>query len=282
MKPLLLTLFAMLAFAANSILCRMALGDQLIDAASFTTIRLLSGAVMLTLILVLQNSSLKYSLLFDVKASVALFLYAICFSFAYIDLSTGTGALILFGTVQLTMIVIGVLQGDRPKLMAWSGIVVACSGLVYLVSPGVSAPSLPGTVLMATAGLAWGIYSWRGKGVTNPIAATTRNFIGTVPLTVVASLIFFSSVDMQLSGVILAILSGSLASGVGYVIWYAALPYLKPTSAAAVQLSVPMIAALGGVIFMSEPMTMRLNIASITILGGIALVIYANRNPANG
>ena len=281
MKPLLLTLLAMLAFAANSILCRMALGGQLIDAASFTAIRLLSGSILLVIILVLRGSSIRKSFSFDIKASIALFLYAICFSFAYINLSTGTGALILFGTVQLTMIVIGVLQGDRPKLTAWLGIVIACSGLVYLVSPGISAPSLHGTILMATAGLAWGVYSWRGKGVTNPVAATTRNFIGTVPLTIVASFIFFSSVELQLSGVILAILSGSLASGVGYVIWYAALPYLKPTSAAAVQLSVPMIATLGGVIFMSEPMTMRLNIASITILGGIALVIIANRNPAN-
>jgi len=259
----------------------MALGDQLIDAASFTTIRLVSGAIMLVIILVLRDTSIRKTLSFDIKASAALFLYAICFSFAYINLSTGTGALILFGTVQLTMIVIGVLQGDRPKLLAWLGIVVACSGLVYLVSPGVSAPSLPGTVLMATAGLAWGVYSWRGKGVTNPVAATAWNFIGTLPLAAVTSLIFLTSVDFQLSGILLAILSGTLASGVGYVIWYAALPYLRPTSAAAVQLSVPMIAALGGVIFMSEPLTMRLNIASIAILGGIALVINANRNPAN-
>ncbi|MEJ2179533.1 MAG: DMT family transporter [Gammaproteobacteria bacterium] len=280
MKPLLLTLLAMLAFAANSILCRMALGGQLIDAASFTTIRLVSGAIILVIILLLRDSSVRKTFSFDIKASVALFLYAICFSFAYINLSTGTGALILFGTVQLTMIIIGVLAGDRPKLMAWLGIVIACSGLVYLVSPGVSAPSLPGTILMATAGLAWGVYSWRGKGVTNPVAATTWNFIGTVPLTIAASLIFLASVDLQLPGVLLAILSGALASGVGYVIWYAALPYLKPTSAAAVQLSVPMIAALGGVIFMSEPLTLRLSIASIATLGGIALVINANRNRA--
>ena len=280
MKPLLLTLLAMLAFAANSILCRMALGGQLIDAASFTTIRLVSGAIILVIILLLRDSSVRKTFSFDIKASVALFLYAICFSFAYINLSTGTGALILFGTVQLTMIIIGILAGDRPKLMAWLGIVIACSGLVYLVSPGVSAPSLPGTILMVTAGLAWGVYSWRGKGVTNPVAATTWNFVGTVPLTITASLIFLDAVDLQLPGVLLAILSGALASGIGYVIWYAALPYLKPTSAAAVQLSVPMIAALGGVIFMSEPLTLRLSIASTATLGGIALVINANRNRA--
>ena len=281
MKPLLLTLLAMLAFAANSILCRMALGGLLIDAASFTTIRLVSCAMMLLIILASRESSIRKTLSFDIKASVALFLYAICFSFAYINLSTGTGALILFGTVQLTMIVIGVLQGDRPKPLAWLGVEVACSGLVYLISPGVSAPSLTGTILMTTAGLAWGVYSWRGKGVTNPVAVTTWNFVATVPLTITASLIFLTAADLQLPGVLLAILSGALASGVGYVIWYAALPYLKPTSAAAVQLSVPMIAALGGVIFMSEPLTLRLSIASIVTLSGIALVINANRNREN-
>ena len=266
----------MLAFAANSILCRMALGGHLIDAASFTTIRLVSGAIILMVILVLRDLSLKTQII-DIKASAALFLYAICFSFAYINLSTGTGALILFGTVQLTMVVFGVLQGDRPKLFAWVGIVLACSGLVYLVSPGVSAPSLTGTLLMVTAGLAWGVYSLRGKGVTNPVAATTWNFIGTVPLTVISSLFFIASSDIKSSGVLLAILSGALASGVGYVIWYAALPYLKPSSAAAVQLSVPMIAAIGGVVFMAEPLTLRITIASVTILGGIALVINTNR-----
>lgn len=278
MKPLLLTLLAMLAFAANSILCRMALGDQLIDAASFTTIRLSSGAVMLAIIVALRNPTLRIRTI-DIKASVALFLYAICFSFAYIDLSTGTGALILFGTVQITIIIFGVLQGDRPKILAWTGVVLACSGLVYLVSPGVSAPSAGGTVLMVTAGLAWGVYTFRGKGVTNPIAQTTWNFIGTVPLTLIASLIFISSIDLQIPGILLAILSGALASGVGYVIWYAALPFLKPTSVASVQLSVPMIAAFGGVLFMAEPLSMRLIISSIVILGGLALVIQANRSP---
>ncbi|WP_455209167.1 DMT family transporter [Kaarinaea lacus] len=279
MKPLLLTLLAMLAFAANSILCRMALGDQLIDAASFTTIRLSSGAVMLAIIVALRNPILRIRTI-DIKASVALFLYAICFSFAYIDLSTGTGALILFGTVQITIIIFGVLQGDRPKILAWTGVVLACSGLVYLVSPGVSAPSAGGTILMVTAGLAWGVYTFRGKGVTNPIASTTWNFIGTVPLSLIASLIFIPSIDLQLPGILLAILSGALASGVGYVIWYAALPFLKPTSAASVQLSVPMIAAFGGVLFMAEPLSMRLIISSIVILGGLALVIQANRTPA--
>lgn len=276
MKPFLLTILAMLAFAANSILCRMALGGQLIDAASFTFIRLISGAIFLGLILFLRDSSLRNPYI-DFKASLSLFLYAICFSFAYLELSTGTGALILFGTVQITIIVIGVSKGDRPSSAAWTGIALACSGLAYLVSPGISAPSLGGTVLMVTAGLGWGVYTLRGKGVSDPIAVTTWNFLATVPLALVASAIFLPSLELKQSGVLLAVLSGAIASGAGYVIWYAALPFLRPTSAAAVQLSVPMIAAFGGVIFMAEPLSLRLIISSVAILGGLALVIHTNR-----
>jgi drug/metabolite transporter (DMT)-like permease len=276
MKPFLLTALAMLAFAANSVLCRMALGEQLIDAASFTSIRLVSGATFLVIILLSRNASLK-SHRIDFKASIALFLYAVCFSFAYLELNTGTGALILFGMVQITIIVFGLLHGDRPGILAWTGIALACGGLVYLVFPGVSAPSASGTVLMGTAGLAWGMYTIRGKGVIDPIAATTWNFLATLPLTLLVSAIFLSAAQLQLPGILLAILSGVLASGAGYVIWYAALPYLKPSSAAAVQLSVPMIAAFGGVIFMAEPLTQRLIIASVAILGGLALVIHTNR-----
>ncbi|WP_455366562.1 DMT family transporter [Kaarinaea lacus] len=279
MKAFLLTVLAMLAFAANSILCRMALGDQLIDAASFTSIRLVSGAVFLAVILFSRDASLK-NYRINLKASTALFLYAICFSFAYIELSTGTGALILFGTVQITIIVVGVLQGDRPGILAWTGVALACSGLAYLVSPGVSAPSINGAILMATAGLAWSMYTLRGKGVTDPIAASTWNFIVTIPLTIIASAVFLPELDVQPPGILLAIISGAIASGAGYVIWYAALPYLKPTSAAAVQLSVPMIAAFGGVFFMAEPFTLRLMISSIAILGGLALVIHTNRRAA--
>ena len=276
MKPLLLTVLAMLAFAANSILCRMALGGQLVNAASFTSIRLISGAVFLIFILFSRDSSLRNPH-FDVSASLALFVYAICFSFAYLELSTGTGALILFGTVQITIIVVGVLQGDRPGILAWTGIALACSGLAYLVSPGISAPSLSGTVLMAIAGLGWGVYTLHGKGVTDPIAATTWNFLATVPLALISGAIFLPSLELQLPGILLAVLSGAIASGAGYVIWYAALPYLRPTSAATVQLSVPMIAAFGGVIFMAEPLSLRLIISSIAILGGLALVIHTNR-----
>jgi len=188
--------------------------------------------------------------------------------------------LILFGCAQITIISLGVLQGERPGILAWTGIAMASAGLVYLVSPSVNAPSLSGAFLMITAGLAWGIYTFRGKGVTDPIAATTWNFIATVPMALIASAVFFPALDLKLPGVLLAIVSGAIASGAGYVIWYAALPYLKPSSAAAVQLTVPMIAAFGGVVFLAETLTLRLIISSTAILGGLALVIHANRRIA--
>lgn len=276
MRPLTLTTVAMLAFAANSILCRLALGGGLIDAASFTTIRLCSGAAALTLIVAISESSVKCKKV-DRTAVFALFAYAISFSFAYIDLSAGTGALILFGCVQLTMILFGLYSGERPSLFAWTGISMAFAGLVYLVSPGVSAPSPKGALLMAVAGIAWGIYTLRGKQTSSPVLSTTWNFIGTVPLSLLIILFFLESVDLKLPGVLLAVASGAVASGLGYVIWYSALPYLTPASAATVQLSVPVIAALGGVIFIAEPLSMRLITSSIITLGGIALVIKSKK-----
>lgn len=276
MRPLILTTVAMLAFAANSILCRLALGGELIDAASFTTIRLCGGAASLTLIVALRESTLKYQTI-DMKAAFALFVYAICFSFAYVDLNAGTGALILFGCVQLTMILFGLFHGERPSALTWTGIIMAFSGLVYLVSPGVSAPSLKGAILMAVAGIAWGVYSLRGKATVTPILSTAWNFIATVPVTLIASLLFLGSVDITLPGVLLALTSGAIASGLGYVVWYSALPYLMPTSAATVQLSVPIIAAIGGVIFITEPLSFRLIISSLVTLGGIALVIKSKK-----
>lgn len=270
----------MIAFAANSILCRIALGNELIDAASFTSIRLGSGAVMLILILYFkqahQFSSLSISL-FNVKSSLALYMYAICFSIAYIEMSTGTGALILFGTVQLSMILFGIAKGEKSNAFAWSGIMLALGGLVYLVLPGINAPTPLSAALMTISGLAWAIYSLRGKSSTNPIADTTWNFVGTLPFIVITSLAFISSAQATTAGILLAIASGAIASGVGYVIWYAALPALTWTTAAIVQLSVPTIAAFGGVVFMSEPITYRLVFASIATLGGIAIVIYAKR-----
>jgi drug/metabolite transporter (DMT)-like permease len=273
-----LTVLAMVAFAANSVLCRAALQDNAIDATSFTLLRLGSGALALALIATIRGARLR-SQKPTPGAMFMLFAYALCFAFAYIELSTATGALILFGAVQLTMILIGLIQGNRPSKIAWAGSALAVMGLIYLLLPGVDTPSLIGALLMATAGIAWGFYSLYGKQAGDPVISTTWNFIGAFGL---ASAIYLISnaldVNLQLTseGVILALLSGALASGVGYVIWYSALPQLSSITAASVQLSVPVIAAFGGTVFMSEAISARLVIASICVLGGIALVIVAN------
>lgn len=266
------TSLAMVAFAANSVLCRAALGQSVIDASSFAVIRVVSGAAMLWLIWTLSRSQ-RGSVSVDWRSALMLFLYAVTFSFAYVTLETGTGALLLFGLVQLTMISVGLWQGQRPNALAWAGMVVAIAGLLYLVAPGLSAPSLHGAVLMGIAGIAWGIYSLRGKRVHEPITATTGNFMGAVPMALIVWLFFLQDLNLNATGVMLATVSGALTSGVGYVIWYTALPGLTPTKAASVQLSVPAIAGLGGVLLLSEPLTIRLVVATVAILGGIAIVL---------
>jgi len=274
MSPIVLTTLAMVAFAANSILCRMALGADTIDAASFTSIRLISGAVMLAGILFYRDHGFKQERLNPIS-TLMLFTYALCFSFSYIELSAGTGALILFGAVQLTMILFALAMGERHGRTAWIGIIAAFGGLAYLLMPSVSAPPPISALLMALAGIAWGIYTIRGKGSVNPLSATGWNFVATIPLSVLAYLVFRSDAHLTSKGVTLAILSGTLASGIGYVIWYSALPNLSRTTAATVQLSVPVIASFGGVLLLSEPITMRLLIASLVVLGGIYLTINA-------
>jgi len=271
-----LTVIGMFAFAANSILCRLALGKGLIDPASFTGIRLGSGALMLLMILMIRQRGLPKPA-FDALGASMLFAYAICFSFAYVDLQTGTGALILFGTVQLTMILFGLVLGERPKPLAWLGMLMAIGGLVYLLLPGVSAPPLWPAMLMAVAGVAWAVYSLHGKGSTHATADTAWNFVGTLPLALVVLLFMQSQLHWQAAGVLLAAASGALASGVGYALWYTVLPHLTQTQAGNVQLSGPIIAAFGGVLFMSEDITMRLVIATTLSLGGIALVIGTRR-----
>lgn len=274
--PLILTCLAMFAFAANSVLCRLALGGQLIDPASYTTIRLVSGAVVLAVLLSLRSGGLKRPVINGIS-SAALFLYAVCFSFAYIDLSTASGALILFGSVQLTMIGFGIWSGERLTAIAWSGVILAAFGLIYLLLPGADAPSLTGALLMAFAGLAWGVYSLRGKSKINPTAATTWNFIGTVPLTLIAGVLLPGAVHITAAGLLLAAVAGGFASAVGYIIWYSALPYLGPSRAATVQLSVPIIAAFGGILFVGESLTLQLIIAGLATLSGIAMVINSKR-----
>ncbi len=267
-----LTTMALIAFAANSIFCRFALGDQTIDAASFTTVRLLSGALTLACIVLLTRRGSPLQSGNWISASM-LFLYAVTFSFAYISLSAGTGALILFGAVQITMILSGLIAGERPRLLEWLGLLAALGGLVYLVLPGLSAPSPLGSALMALAGIAWGVYSLRGRGIDDPVANTTGNFVRAAPLALIVSLIALSNYSLSPKGALLAVLSGALASGLGYVIWYAALRDLTATRAATVQLAVPVIAAIGGIFFLAEAVTLRLTFASIAILGGVGLAI---------
>lgn len=276
MKTLLLTAIAMLAFAANSLLCRLALGFEQIDAASFTSIRLISGAVTMSLLLLPRlRSAARVEAQW--QSVVALFAYMICFSLAYLSLAAGTGALILFGAVQVTMIVSALLAGERFPGLAWFGLLLAVGGLVYLVSPGVSAPDPHGAVLMTIAGVAWGFYSLFGRTASDPMQATAFNFIYAVPLALVVSALLWRDFSITPTGLGLAIASGALASGLGYYVWYLALRNLAAMQAATVQLSVPVIAAIGGVLLISEPVTVRLVAASIATLGGIAIVLTRRR-----
>ena len=277
-RLLVLTSLAMMAFAGNSLLCRMALKHTGIDAASFTTLRLVSGAVTLWLIIRLRHGTRPGR--GNWPSALALFAYAAAFSFAYTSLTAATGALLLFGAVQATMIGHGIRMGERPLGLQLLGLMSAFAGLVGLLLPGLSAPPLAGTVLMVGAGVAWGIYSLRGKGAGDPIRVTAGNFLRAAPLGCVLSVLMLDAASPDRAGIAYAVASGALASGLGYAIWYTALPAMKATNAATVQLSVPVIAAFGGVVLLGEPVTLRLALASVAILGGIALVILAKKTEA--
>jgi drug/metabolite transporter (DMT)-like permease len=270
-----LTTLAMIAFAGNSLLCRLALQHTEIDPASFTAIRLLSGALMLWLLVRMKGGATKGK--GNWPSAFALFVYAAGFSYAYVSLPAGTGALILFGSVQATMIGFALWAGERLQRLQLTGLFLAGAGLIGLMLPGLSAPPLFGSLLMMGAGVAWGVYSLRGKGAGDATRVTAGNFLRAVPITVLLSLLMLKGTNMDVAGIYYAIASGALASGVGYAIWYTVLPALKNTSAASVQLSVPVIAALGGIVILGEPMTLRLILASIAILGGIALVILKKK-----
>jgi len=263
----------MLAFAGNSILCRMALRDGAIDPASFTSIRLLSGAVALLLIVRLTSNDASIREHGGWISALVLFFYAICFSYAYISLSAGAGALILFGFVQGTMIAMALWSGDRPSVSEWLGWLLAFGGLVWLLVPGIEAPPAIGATLMALAGIGWGVYSIRGRNETNALVSTCSNFVYSIAFVIVLTAIMYTNADITNRGVILAIVSGALTSGVGYVIWYTALNYLSAMQAALVQLSVPAIAAAGGVILLAEPVSLRLLTSGALILGGISLAL---------
>lgn len=275
-----LTTITLVAFAANSLLCRMALGPGLMDPVTFTVVRLSSGAAVLApLSMVLGSGRLHEGVGGSWTSGLALFVYAMAFSLAYVSLQTGMGALILFGAVQLTMIGVGLRLGERPKLQEWLGLVIAMAGLIYLVLPGITAPNPLGAGLMMASGVAWGIYSLRGKRRAAPVAATAGNFVRTLPFAAVGLLIAWRTMKTTPRGLALAVMSGALTSGLGYVIWYRALRGLTATRAAIVQLAVPLIAAAGGMVVLSEKPTVRLATSSVLILGGVASAIVARSGP---
>jgi drug/metabolite transporter (DMT)-like permease len=266
-----LTLIAMVAFAGNSLLCRVALKQTSIDAASFTFIRIASGALALWLIVRMRGTSPRKA--GSWFSAAALFAYAAGFSFAYITLPAGTGALLLFGAVQATMIFWAFRGGEQMDLRQRLGLALALAGLVTLLFPGFSAPPLVGSILMIVAGIAWAVYSLRGKNAGHPAAATAGNFLRAVPMAAVLSLAFLPWARVDRAGIGYAVMSGAIASGVGYAIWYTALPGLRGVSAASVQLVVPVLAALGGILFLGEQITLRFLFASVAVLGGIGLVV---------
>jgi drug/metabolite transporter (DMT)-like permease len=279
MRAVLYTIFALTAFAFNSILCRMALRGGEADAAGFTLVRIASGAITLITISYFAGSG-KGSKIWERgnwTSAFFLFAYAVCFSFAYLGLTAGMGALILFGSVQLTMILISLIRGERPSGVEWIGLLVAAGGLVYLVFPGLTSPPLTSSLLMAAAGAAWGGYTLRGRGSSSPLADTTGNFVLAAPMAVVVAVIYWPGLHLSKEGIVLAVLSGAVASGIGYTVWYAALKFHTATAAAVLQLSVPAITATGGILFLAESVTTRLYIAAALILGGILLTIFGRK-----
>ncbi len=273
----LFTAFALVAFASNSVLNRLALGGNTIDAGSYIGIRIASGAFMLWLLNGFSKRSFKPKYSSNFIPAFYLVLYGVAFSFAYISLSSGTGAFILFGTVQATMLSTALVNGEKPFWVEWVGLLVALGGLIYLVFPGMSAPNPLGAVLMVIAGVAWGLYSLKGRGVKDPLEATAQNFMLAVPMVFVVSLFTFSTSHLSSEGVLYACLSGALTSGVGYAVWYAALKGLTNMQAALLQLCVPIIAAFGGVVFLSEQITTRLIYAGLFIISGVVIALLGKK-----
>jgi drug/metabolite transporter (DMT)-like permease len=272
-----LTTLALIAFAANSVLCRLALGGGAIDAASFTLIRLGAGAATLALIRAAQGT--RRAGVRGWAAPAMLFIYAAAFSFAYRSLGAGTGALILFGSVQLTMMLLAARRGERLRRPELVGVALAIAGMVYLFSPGLTGPNPVGAALMVAAGVAWGLYSILGAGSADPVAETARSFAWSVPAAVVVSLVAARSAHVTATGAWLAVLSGAIASGVGYAVWYAALRGLTAIRAAIVQLAVPALAALGGVLVLGESLSLRLVLAAALILGGVGAAVAGRARP---
>lgn len=270
------TAFALVAFAANSVLCRLALHDGAIDPASFSIIRFLSGAVML-LVITMGVQRQRLPLTGSWSTALILAVYALPFAFSYTQLSAGTGALILFGCTQVTMLIAALAAGERPQPIQWIGLALALGGLVNLVFPGLTAPSPFAATLMTIAGVCWGLYTLRGRGSSNPLSVTLGNFTRSVPLMIAASVVVWPRVHVEPRGILFAVASGAFASGLGYVAWYTVLPRLSAVRAAVVQLAVPLLAAGGGVLLMSETISLRLVLSTILVLGGIAMTIGGGR-----
>ena len=268
-RTLLLTVLAMLAFAGNSLLCRAALKDTAIDAVSFTALRLFSGALMLAVLLHLRRRPATPAR--GWRGAAALFVYAAAFSYAYVQLDAGTGALLLFGAVQVTLLLAGLLRGERLGGQALLGFLLALGGLLFLLLPGASAPPLGGALLMLLSGLAWGLYTLLGRGGGDPLAVSAGNFLRA--LAALLLLAFHGQLRLDGAGLAYALLSGALASGLGYAVWYSALPGLTAIQGASVQLSVPVLAALCGALLLGEPLAPRLPPATLAVLGGIALIL---------
>jgi drug/metabolite transporter (DMT)-like permease len=282
LRIIFLTFFALFAFAANSVLCRLALSVEQVNPADFTSIRLLSAALILFLIIVIKDKSVighinQYG---SDMCALSLLVYAVGFSYAYITLNTATGALILFAAVQFTMLLKGWLAGNKMGYQEYSGVLLSLLGFIYFVFPALEKPSLVGCLLMVLAGIAWGIYSLIGAKSTYPLYDTASNFIRLVPIAIISLLVMYFSLGINISfkGILYTFSSGALASGVGYTIWYQVLPNLKPSIAAVCQLSVPIWAALGGVLLVNESINSHLVISASVILGGILLVILAKKN----
>ncbi|RUO71522.1 EamA/RhaT family transporter [Pseudidiomarina salinarum] len=270
------TLLALIAFAGNSVLCRLALADDSIDPASFTVIRLLSGAIILALIILVNRRPQISGQTGSWTGAAMLFVYAVGFSYAYVSLDTGVGALILFGAVQLTMILTGLATGNKIRHPEWAGLILAFAGFVYLIQPRLTVPeSAAGVAMMTLAGIAWGCYSLKGRGSLGAINDTAYNFFRTIPFVLVLALVTLDGAYWSQTGLLLAVASGAVTSGIGYALWYIALRNLSVTVAAVGQLSVPVIAAVGGVIFAGELITMRMSLAAVLVLGGIFIVVMS-------
>ncbi|PHR25492.1 MAG: EamA family transporter [Hoeflea sp.] len=286
MRLILITSLTMIAFAANSVLGRMAIGSgdaPLIDPASFSAIRLISGALTLAVLVGLTGSGSARSPRFQSgswASALALFAYAVAFSYAYVALETGIGALILFACVQATMIGWALKEGDRPSGLEWLGLATAFGAFIWLVSPGLSAPDPLAAALMAVSGIAWGAYSLRGRGLPDPLKATADNFMRSLAfLLPLGAMVLLTGADVHASGrgLVLAVVSGAVTSGLGYALWYRVLRQIGATQGAIVQLTVPVIAAIGGTLFVAEGWSLRLLVSSLLILGGVAVAILAKQ-----